>query len=110
MFMKLVVVLYRERVLQIVICLLSLLFSINIAIGQTNHRRSFMPGMENEDELQEHDHYKNKSGEDIHSPTHSNTDLTPTGATAICRDGEYSFSHTSSGTCSRHGGVGKWLR
>jgi hypothetical protein len=22
-----------------------------------------MPGMENEDELQEHDHYKNKSGE-----------------------------------------------
>ena len=29
----------------------------------------------------------------------------PPGATAICRDGEYSFSTHHSGTCSRHGGV-----
>ncbi|WP_081287615.1 DUF3761 domain-containing protein [Mycobacterium asiaticum] len=29
----------------------------------------------------------------------------PPGATAICRDGDYSFSTHSSGTCSGHGGV-----
>lgn len=34
---------------------------------------------------------------------------TPKGATAQCRDGTYSFSQSRRGTCSRHGGVGKWL-
>ena len=29
----------------------------------------------------------------------------PPGATAICKDGTYSFSQTRSGTCSHHGGV-----
>lgn len=29
----------------------------------------------------------------------------PSGATAMCRDGTYSFSATHSGSCSRHGGV-----
>jgi hypothetical protein len=110
MFMELRVFLYRKRFLDFAICILSIFFSINTAIAQTNHHRSFVPGIENEDELREHDHYKNKSREDTHSPTHSNTGLIPTGATAVCRDGEYSFSHTSSGTCSRHGGVDKWLR
>lgn len=33
----------------------------------------------------------------------------PSGATAQCRDGTYSFSQTRSGTCSHHGGVAKWL-
>ncbi|MGA8546840.1 MAG: DUF3761 domain-containing protein [Mycobacterium sp.] len=33
----------------------------------------------------------------------------PPGATAICRDGEYSFSTHHSGTCSRHDGVRQWL-
>ncbi len=33
----------------------------------------------------------------------------PTGATARCRDGTYSFSKHHSGTCSRHGGVAMWL-
>lgn len=33
----------------------------------------------------------------------------PAGATAICRDGTYSFSQTRSGTCSWHGGVATWL-
>jgi hypothetical protein len=30
------------------------------------------------------------------------------GATAICRDGTYSYSKSRSGTCSGHGGVGQW--
>jgi Protein of unknown function (DUF3761) len=33
----------------------------------------------------------------------------PPGATALCRDGTYSFSQHHSGTCSYHGGVAKWL-
>src|SRR5438105_14972734 len=33
----------------------------------------------------------------------------PPGATALCRDGTYSFSAHRSGTCSHHGGVAKWL-
>jgi Protein of unknown function (DUF3761) len=35
---------------------------------------------------------------------------TLTGATALCRDGTYSYSATRSGTCSYHGGVQKWLK
>lgn len=33
----------------------------------------------------------------------------PPGATALCRDGTYSFSQHRSGTCSHHGGVAAWL-
>ena len=33
----------------------------------------------------------------------------PPGATALCRDGSYSFSQHRSGTCSHHGGVATWL-
>lgn len=33
----------------------------------------------------------------------------PSGATALCRDGTYSYSKHRSGTCSHHGGVAKWL-
>ncbi|WP_369827818.1 DUF3761 domain-containing protein [Mycobacterium sp. 852002-10029_SCH5224772] len=33
----------------------------------------------------------------------------PPGATAICRDGDYSYSTHHTGTCSGHGGVKQWL-
>lgn len=33
----------------------------------------------------------------------------PSGATALCMDGTYSFSQHRRGTCSHHGGVKKWL-
>jgi hypothetical protein len=33
----------------------------------------------------------------------------PPGATALCRDGTYSYSQHRSGTCSYHGGVARWL-
>ena len=33
----------------------------------------------------------------------------PEGASAICRDGTYSYSKSRRGTCSWHGGVSQWL-
>jgi hypothetical protein len=49
-------------------------------------------------------YYRNVSGHCIHSPASS-----PIGATARCRDGTYSYSEHASGTCSYHGGVGRWI-
>ena len=37
------------------------------------------------------------------------TQKPPKGATAVCKDGTYSFSKTESGQCSGHGGVDKKL-
>jgi hypothetical protein len=34
----------------------------------------------------------------------------PDGATALCKDGTYTMSHSYSGACSSHHGVTKWLR
>jgi len=33
----------------------------------------------------------------------------PAGASALCRDGTYSYSVNRRGTCSHHGGVSEWL-
>ena len=52
-------------------------------------------------------YYTNKDGQRVQSPTYY--DKTPSGATAQCRDGTYSFSQHHQGTCSHHGGVAKWL-
>lgn len=53
-----------------------------------------------------HSGYKNIDGNYIPSPRYA--DSRPSGATAKCRDGTWSFSQNSRGTCSRHGGVAKW--
>ena len=53
-------------------------------------------------------HYTNSDGQTVHSPAYSNGGP-PAGATALCRDGTYGFSQHRQGTCSRHGGVAKWL-
>lgn len=51
--------------------------------------------------------YVNSDGNTIQSPTYYNS--APSGASAHCRDGTYSFSQHRSGTCSGHGGVSSWL-
>lgn len=51
--------------------------------------------------------YTNTAGQRVQSPTSYN--YVPAGATALCRDGTYSFSRSRRGTCSHHGGVSKWL-
>ena len=52
--------------------------------------------------------YVNSAGNTVCSPEESPTQ--PTGATAECEDGTYSFSESRSGTCSHHGGVAQWLQ
>jgi hypothetical protein len=51
--------------------------------------------------------YVNSQGKTVKRPETCTT--APQGATAQCRDGTYSFSKNRRGTCSRHGGVAKWL-
>lgn len=51
--------------------------------------------------------YINSVGNTVCSPY--NASSTPSGATAICGDGTYSFSQSRRGTCSHHGGVSTWL-
>ncbi|WP_329055568.1 DUF3761 domain-containing protein [Amycolatopsis sp. NBC_01488] len=50
------------------------------------------------------DYYVNSSGNCVHRPSDN-----PSGATALCKDGTYSYSQHRSGTCSGHGGVRTWL-
>jgi hypothetical protein len=51
--------------------------------------------------------YTNSNGNCVQDPTQAPT--APPGATAQCRDGDWSFSQHHSGTCSGHGGVAQWL-
>ncbi|WP_290049543.1 DUF3761 domain-containing protein, partial [Amycolatopsis solani] len=50
------------------------------------------------------DYYRNSDGNCVHRPSDN-----PSGATALCKDGSYSYSQHRSGTCSGHGGVRTWL-
>ena len=53
--------------------------------------------------------YQNVDGlciSDEQAPTGSGA---PSGATAVCKDGSYSFSTHHTGTCSGHHGVSQWL-
>jgi uncharacterized protein YgiM (DUF1202 family) len=52
-------------------------------------------------------YYINSQGIKVQSPTYYSAP--PKGATAVCRDGTYSFSLNRRGTCSHHGGVARWL-
>ena len=58
--------------------------------------------------LSNDNHYTNSDGQRVHSPAYSPGGA-PAGASAVCRDGTYSFSQHRSGTCSHHGGVARWL-
>ena len=50
------------------------------------------------------DYYRNSDGNCVHRPSDN-----PAGATALCKNGTYSYSQHRSGTCSGHGGVRTWL-
>lgn len=57
--------------------------------------------------LSNDNYYTNVDGETVHSPAFAPS--VPAGASAICKDGTYSFSQNRRGTCSGHGGVASWL-
>ena len=63
-----------------------------------------------EADYQSHGHYTNVDGRSVHSPTKTNDGAVPSGASAKCRDGSYSFSTHHTGTCSGHQGVEAWLK
>jgi len=71
----------------------------------TKHKVSYSVSTHNSSAVK---HYTNSKGRRVQSPTHYNS--APAGATALCRDGTYSFSESRRGTCSHHGGVDRWLR
>lgn len=56
--------------------------------------------------LSNDDYYINSKGNEVHSPALAPS--RPTGASARCADGTYSFSQSRRGTCSHHGGVVEW--
>jgi hypothetical protein len=64
--------------------------------------------VQGEAKLGNHECYRNMDGEERHRPAPS--PVIPPTATAQCRDNSYSFSAHHSGTCSSHGGVGRWFR
>ena len=43
------------------------------------------------------------------APAPTRTGQAPSGASAQCRDGTYSYSKHRGGTCSHHGGVATWM-
>ncbi len=54
-------------------------------------------------------YYRNSAGRCIRRPARTPDNRPPSGASARCRDGTYSFSQSRRGTCSGHGGVARWL-
>jgi hypothetical protein len=76
---------------------------------QATIRPSDKANTPDESDLIEHKSYTNKDGNQVHSPAHTKSGKAPAGATAQCGDGSYSFSRHHRGTCSRHGGVSRWL-
>jgi uncharacterized protein YraI len=50
--------------------------------------------------------YTNSRGYHVRSPSFASS--RPSGASARCSDGSYSFSQSRRGTCSHHGGVAVW--
>lgn len=99
-----------------------LVVALTVAFAGTAHAGGLVPckppAGPDEAGLSRHDGYINSSGACVHRPARvGNAPLgliatppaAPVGATAMCRDGSYSFSQHRSGTCSRHGGVSTWL-
>lgn len=74
-----------------------------------SHSSTIQRTESNESELVEHGTYTNKDGATVHSPAHTKSGKAPSGATAKCRDGSFSFSANHRGTCSHHGGVSQWF-
>jgi hypothetical protein len=80
------------------------------AEGRELRKRELIPGQPNVEQLERKGSYQNRYGEEVQKPSGRIGGGIPDGATAQCRNGSYSFSHSRTGTCSRNGGVATWLR
>lgn len=102
--------------MQIRICLISLLVLglSSMAMGQQARpvtSAQATQGVTNDStQLIEQGTYVNRDGVVVHDPAHTVSGTVPSGASAQCRDGTYSFSQHHRGTCSHHGGVSRWLK
>lgn len=83
------------------------LYSDYLASGNPKILRATSPLSKSEPQQENNGYYKNTQGQKVRRPVRANT--VPSGATAKCRDGTYSFSRSRQGTCSHHGGVARWL-
>jgi len=79
------------------------------ALAQTAANNPQASSGAHDDHLIESGSYINSAGNSVHRPAHTESGRAPTGASAQCRDGSFSFSQSHRGTCSHHGGVAKWL-
>jgi len=82
---------------------------VNTAVAFDTTTQVPSPIQPNESTLKEHNHYRNVDGREVHSPAHTLSGAAPSGASAKCGDGSFSFSLHHRGTCSHHGGVTEWL-
>lgn len=98
---------YQSRILAFAF---AFIFTSVCQAKDTSHP-SYLHSVESrEADLTTHRHYKNRDGDEVHSPSQTKSRNAPAGASAQCRDGSFSFSRHHRGTCSRHGGVDLWLR
>lgn len=97
------------RTLLLAISLSALILQPTSAGAKELPKSTYAQDASSEANLSSHGSYINKYGEVIHSPAKSKSGKAPAGASAHCRDGSYSFSHSHRGTCSHHGGVANWL-
>ena len=88
----------------IIILAASSLFFAGTADARSYHHRHVQNA-----ELTSDNYYTNIDGQTIHGPSRTRDGHRPSGATARCQDGTWSFSQHHSGTCSHHGGVSEWL-
>src|ERR1700730_16800752 len=102
----------KRNIFTTTVALCAALILVQPAVGDAG--RTATPATEqaspSEGELVSHGHYVNKDKQIIHSPSKTVTGKAPSGASAPCGDGSYSFSRHHRGTCSHHGGVARWLR
>jgi hypothetical protein len=91
-------------------CIFALTWAAACDAREPRKREPIIPGAPVAEQLESKGAYVNRRGEAVHAPSARIGGGVPDGATARCGDSTYSFSHSRSGTCSRHGGVGEWLR
>lgn len=103
---------FRKFGLGVLLC--SLAMGINGIVVRSSSAQQQMPQSaqnvtNGSTALVEQGSYENREGYVVHRPAHTVSGAVPAGASAQCRDGSHSFSMNHRGTCSRHGGVLRWL-